>query len=226
MAVSLAKKKDYSYKKTRLMPGNTPDEAVQQAFVSEIQQMLSEAEETGAAVLFLDPMHQIHNNENGYMWQLRGAEGTAQIPSNSGRRRLNIIGAINPHTLTPTTLLIEGSCDKEVIIAFLELIKQDYPQTRSITVVLDNAAYNRAYDVVEKAEQLGITLKYLPPYSPNLNLIERLWKFFKKKVTKNTYYSTFDEFYQAVVNFFKHFDQYHGELASLLAPNFEIIKAV
>ena len=158
-------------------------------------------------------------------WQLRGAEGTAQIPSNSGRRRLNIIGAINPHTLTPTTLLIEGSCDKEVIIAFLELIKQDYPQTRSITVVLDNAAYNRAYDVVEKAEQLGITLKYLPPYSPNLNLIERLWKFFKKKVTKNTYYSTFDEFYQAVVNFFKHFDQYHGELASLLAPNFEIIKA-
>ena len=60
---------------------------------------------------------------------------------------------------------------------------------------------------------------------PNLNLIERLWKFFKKKVTKNTYYSTFDEFYQAVVNFFKHFDQYHGELASLLAPNFEIIKA-
>ena len=207
------------------MPGNTPDEAVQQAFVSEIQQTLSEAEETGAAVLFLDPMHQIHNNENGYMWQLRGAEGTAQIPSNSGRRRLNIIGAINPHTLTPTTLLIEGSCDKEVIIAFLELIKQDYPQTRSITVILDNAAYNRAYDVVEKAEQLGITLKYLPPYSPNLNLIERLWKFFKKKVTKNTYYSTFDEFYQAVVNFFKHFDQYHGELASLLAPNFEIIKA-
>ena len=160
------------------------------------------------------------------MWQLRGAEGTAQIPSNSGRRRLNIIGAINPHTLDSHNVVDRRQLnDKEVIIAFLELIKQDYPQTRSITVVLDNAAYNRAYDVVEKAEQLGITLKYLPPYSPNLNLIERLWKFFKKKVTKNTYYSTFDEFYQAVVNFFKHFDQYHGELASLLAPNFEIIKA-
>ena len=146
--------------------------------------MLSEAEETGAAVLFPDPMHQIHNNENGYMWQLRGAEGTAQIPSNSGRRRLNIIGAINPHTLTPTTLLIEGSCDKEVIIAFLELIKQDYPQTRSITVVLDNAAYNRAYDVVEKAEQLGITLKYLPPYSPTSTSLNGCGNSSKRKSLK------------------------------------------
>ena len=87
---------------------------------------------------------------------------------------------INSQTLTPTTFLIAVSCDKEVIIAFLELIKQDYRETSTITVLLDNATYNRAYDVVEKAQQLGITLRYLPPYSLNLTLIERLWKFFKK----------------------------------------------
>ena len=155
-----------------------PDEVVQEAFIVGIQQTLIEAEETGGAVPFRDPMHQIHNNENDYMWQFRGAAGAVQIPSNTGRRRLSIIGAINPQTLIPTTFLIEVSCDKEVIIAFLELIKQDYRETSTITVLLDNATYNRVYDVVEKAQQLGITLKYLPPYSPNL--IERLWKFFKK----------------------------------------------
>ena len=118
------------------------------------------------------------------MWQFRGAEGNVHLPPNAGRRRLSIIGAINPQTLIPTTFLIEVSCDKEGIIAFLELIKQDYRETSTITVLPDNATYNRAYDVVEKVQQLGITLKYLPPYSPDLNLIERLRKFFKKKVGK------------------------------------------
>ena len=101
------------------MSGNTPDEVVQEAFIVEIQPTLIKAEEIAGAVLFLDPMHQIHNNENDYMWQFRGAAGAVQIPSNTGRRRLSIIGAINPQTLTPATFLIEVSCDKEVIIVFL-----------------------------------------------------------------------------------------------------------
>ena len=104
-----------------------------------------------------------------------------QIPSNTARRRFNIIGAINSQTLTPTTFLIAVSCDKEVIIAFLELIKQDYRETSTITVLLDNATYNRAYDVVEKAQQLRITLKYLPPYSPDLNLIATTLEILQKE---------------------------------------------
>ncbi|MEI8129134.1 MAG: transposase [bacterium] len=66
---------------------------------------------------------------------------------------------------------------------------------------------------------------YLPPYSPNLNLIERIWKFFKKKITKNNYHPTFEDFYQAVDNFFKDFNNFQEELKSLLTFNFEIIKA-
>ena len=119
-----------------------------------------------------------------------------------------------------TTLLIEGSCDREVIKGFLRQIRQDYPKAPKITVFLDNAGYNRAYDVQELAKMLNITLSYLPPYAPNLNLIERLWKFFKKKVMKNTYYSSFQSFYQAIDNFFKNFSDYERELTSLLTLNF------
>ncbi|MBN2664002.1 MAG: transposase [Bacteroidales bacterium] len=70
-----------------------------------------------------------------------------------------------------------------------------------------------------------IELFYLPPYSPNLNLIERFWRFFKKKVMKNKYYKDFKEFEKKVTNFFEDFDTYNAELKKLLTLNFGIIKA-
>ena len=68
-------------------------------------------------------------------------------------------------------------------------------------MVLDGAAYNRAKKVRECAKKLRIDLIYLPAYSPNLNVTERLWKFMKKKVTVNTYYEGFDDFKNALTNF-------------------------
>jgi transposase len=167
----------------------------------------------------------MHNNENGYSWQKRGKAGTKKVLSNTGRRRLNIIGALNPIKIAVTTLITECKCDREVIKAFFKEIRKDYPGNIKINLILDNATYNKAYDVQELAEELNIDLIYLPPYAPNLNLIERVWKFFKKKTTKNNYYPTFMEFYQAVDNFFKGFNNFQDELKSLLTFNFEIIKA-
>lgn len=103
-------------------------------------------------VLFADPVHQIHNNENDYAWQFRGKEGTKTVLANTGRRRLNIIGALNPLQLKTTTLLMEGSCDREVIKALLRQIRKDYPEAPKITMFLDNAGYNRAHDVQELAQ--------------------------------------------------------------------------
>jgi transposase len=208
-----------------LIPGKVPDVLTQEAFVKKISDAVEEAREGENVVLFSDPVHQIHNNENDYAWQFKGKEGTKNVLANAGRRRLNIIGALNPLLLKTTTLLMEGSCDREVIKVFLRQIRQDYPNAPKITVFLDNAGYNRAYDVQELAQELNITLSYLPPYAPNLNLIERLWKFFKKKVMKNTYYPSFQSFYQAIDNFFKNFSDYEKELTSLLTLKFQIIKA-
>jgi len=176
-------------------------------------------------LLFADPVHQVHNNENDYCWQLRGRENTKAALANTGRRRLNIIGAINPVNLQPTVMLTEENCCVEVMEAFLEEIRSQYCTATNICIILDNARYQRAYCVQRKAEQLNINLIFLPPYCPNLNLIERLWRYFKRKVMKNKYYETFAEFETCVEQFFINFDQHLGDLKSLLSFKFGIIKA-
>jgi len=181
--------------------------------------------DTKEVLLYLDPMHQIHNNENDYSWQPTGVEGTKKVLANTGRKRLNIIGAINPVTFKPTILLTEENCCAEVIEAFLDEVKKQYCDATAICIILDNARYQRSYLVQEKAKTLSIDLVYLPPYSPNLNLIERLWRYFKKKVMKNTYYKDYACFEKAVDTFFKTFDEKLTDLQSLLNFKFGIIKA-
>ncbi len=181
--------------------------------------------DSSQVLLFLDPMHQIHNNENDYAWQLKGKENTKLVKANTGRRRVNIVGAINPVSLQPTVVITEQNCCEELIHAFLYEIKEQYSKATTICVILDKARYQRAYSVLNLADKLGIDLVYLPPYCPNLNLIERLWKFFKKKVMKNKYYQSFEEFESKISNFFKEFDIHKDELKTLLNFKFGIIKA-
>lgn len=185
--------------------------------------MIENSKKKNEIVLFLDPTHQIHNNVNGYQWQNKGKTGTKKVLSNTGRKRITIIGAIELLTLKPTTIITESNCDKEMLVYFLNQVKKDYVKAKRIKIILDNATYNRAYSVQDEAKKLGIDLIYLPPYSPNLNLIERLWKFFKKKILINKYYQTFSEFYEVVIDFFRNFEEFIPELKTLLSCNFEII---
>ncbi len=91
-----------------------------------------------------------------------------------------------------------------------------------ITVVLDNARYQRCRLVQWQAAQLGIELLFLPPYSPNLNLIERLWKFVKKKCLYSKYYDKFDKFQRAISECLEEASTIHKtELDSLLTLNFQ-----
>ena len=187
--------------------------------------LISEASSRNNKVYFLDPMHQVHNNTNDFGWQPIGAKGTKQVKANTGRRRLNIIGALDPITLLPLIILTESNCNKEFMISYLTYIREQNLSVNKIYVILDNAGYNRAYEVQNIAEELGIVLIYLPPYCPNLNLIERLWKFFKRKVMKNQYYKTFEEFSYNLSLFFANYTEFMPELKSLLTLNFGIIKA-
>lgn len=171
-------------------------------------------------------MHQIHNNDNDYAWQIKGGEGTKRVRANTGRRRLNILGAYNPVFFTPTTFVTETNCDQETMQSFFGVIRETYPTQTNIIVYLDNARYQRAYEVQRKAQEYNIELKYLPPYAPNLNLIERLWRWSKKHLFKNTYYPSFEEFYDTIITFFQHPEQFRDELEKLMTLNFEIIKAI
>ena len=227
MALSLFEKKlNLSHKKTRLIPGKIPDIKTQTDFIYDLNTKLIECiDNKKNKLFFFDPVHQTHNNENDYAWMEKGANGTKTVFSNTGRRRINIIGALNALELEMTTVVSEANCNKDLIMIFLKELKDDNPECEKIYLIMDNASYNRAYDVVNKAKENNIELIYLPAYSPNLNIIERLWRFFKKKLTKNKYYEHFTEFEEKINEFFKNIKNYEEELYNLLTLNFQILKA-
>jgi len=135
------------------------------------------------------------------------------------------LGALNPINLNPTALVTESNCDQEAMKVFLKEIRKEYPKADIIHAILDNARYHYAESVKEEAKRLKIKLVFLPPYCPNLNLIERLWKFLKKKLKKNKFYDTFEKFINAIYKFFKNIKQHKKELKRLLTLNFEIIQS-
>ena len=195
----------------------------QEAWIEKIASLLERAEKGEIILVFADPTHPTHNSENGRRWQMRGREGTVTVLSNSGRKRLTILGALNPITLQPTILLTEDNCDTLMTEAFLEELRKEYPNMDiPIVAILDNAKYNHGAE--DRATELNINLEFLPPYSPNLNLIERLWKFYKKTVKQDQYHATFKEFYDATMAFFQNIEDHRPELESLLSHKFEIIK--
>jgi transposase len=199
---------------------------VQNNFVNKLADLLLECiNNKKHKLFFFDPVHQTHNNENARGWMEKGAEGTKNVLSNTGRRRVNIIGGLNALELEMVTIVTEANCNKELMVCYLEELKACNPECEEIYIVLDNASYNRAYEVKNKAVELGIKLVYLPPYCPNLNIIERLWKFFKKKIMKNMYYKEFNDFLDNIYTFFKDIKEYENELLNLLSLNFQIIKA-
>ena len=168
-------------------------------------------------------MHQVYNSVNSYLWQIKGKDGTKQISSNTGRRRLNILGGLNLVDLDIIPFITEENCNKDTIKVFLDETKKTYSKAKKITIFLDNARYQRNYEVQDYAKKLGITLDFMPPYCPNLCLIERLWKFFKKKVVNNRYYETWNKFYDFVCKFFQDWEKWKPELKTLLTLKFEII---
>ena len=93
---------------------------------------------------------------------------------------------------------------------------------RQIYTIADNARYYKNKDLKEWIKDTKIIQVFLPPYSPNLNIIERLWKFLKKKVINSNFFRTKHEFRDAVHTFFENVSKYKNKLASLLTLNFLI----
>ena len=113
-----------SYKKTRLIPGKAPSESIQGDFVNKLSNLLLTCiDNKKHKLFFFDPVHQTHNNENDRSWMEKGAEGTRNVLSNTGRRRVNIIGGLNALELEMVTIVTEANCNKELMICYLEELK-------------------------------------------------------------------------------------------------------
>lgn len=190
----------------------------QAAFLAqELQPRLAEATAGRRKVFFVDAAHFVLAPFLGFLWSL----ARLFIRAPSGRQRFNVLGALD--AITKEIFLVTNQtyitslqvCD---LLTQLAAASTGLP----LTVVLDNARYQRCKLVIAHAASLGIELLFLPPYSPNLNLIERLWKFVKKQCLYSTYYDKFDKFKEAISDCLENASLKHkSELHSLLTLNFQ-----
>ena len=187
----------FSYKKPAIVPGKANKEQQQQwmAEYEKLRHVLPKDE----TICFVDGVHPTHNVQPAYGWIKRGVR--KEIPANTGRSRLNLSGIIN--VMTHNVMVQEDqTLNAETTIRFFQKIEEAYSNKRKIHVFCDNAPYYRNKAVKQYLETSKISLHFLPPYSPNLNPIERLWKWMKERIIYNTYYEHFEDFKEAILGFF------------------------
>lgn len=203
-----------------LPPNKTIEEhaATQAEFLETKLEPQLEVARTGKGhVFFVDAAHFVMGSFLCCVWCLV----RLLIRGGSGRKRYSVLGAWNAVTrelvsvTTDATVTAVTMCDLLKKIAALGL-------RGPITLVLDNARYQHCTLVMDLAKSLGIHLQFLPSYSPNLNLIERLWKFIKKQVLYGRHYATFRDFCAAIDGCLEKIPTEHREaLRTLMASNFQ-----
>ena len=213
---TLLHKLGFSYKKPKGVPGKANLEE-QKEFIKSYKRL----RDKGGLLYFADSTHPMLNPVLSCGWIRKGEE--FDIKTNSGRQRVNINGAIEINTLS----VVSRSCERvngDSMCDLLRAVRLRHLGERKIWMVLDNAPYNRSYKVRELGKELGIKIMYLPPYSPNLNPIERFWKFVKKKVMANTYFPDLDSFKKELMLFLRGVRKHKAELSTLITDNFHLVK--
>ena len=211
---------DFTYKKSKLVPAKA-DANKQQEFLEELKNIREKKGEQDP-ILYMDGVHPQHNTMLAYGWIKKGEDNI--IKSNTGRQRVNINGALDADT-HDIIVRDDKSINAITTIELLKKIEEAYPLAVVIYIVCDNAKYYRSRLVRAFLNHSKIEFLFLPSYSPNLNLIERIWKFMRKKILYNKYYEKFDDFKEAVLGFFENIGEYKAELESLLTLNFQILNA-
>ena len=218
---NLLRHKGYRRIKTRLLPGPVDEDkqGEQREFIERYFNLKAELGPTDR-IYHLDAVHPPHNVSRSYVWTKKGRR--RRIPSNSGRKRYNILGAYCP--LDQEYLDIRGTTNAngETLQKLIYKIRARHPEAKRIILILDNARYNHAKIVRTHIDQTNVELLHLPAYSPNLNLIERLWRFFKDKVM-TTYHESFEKFVDEIDKVLDNLAEYADKLASLMTEKFEIL---
>ena len=184
---------------------------------TKLEPALAEARVGQRHVFFVDAAHFVMGSFLCCLWSVV----RMMIRGGSGRKRYNVLGAWNAVTRELVTVVNDSYINA---LSVCELLRKLAALSLGapITLVLDNARYQRCAVVQELAQSLGIELLFLPSYSPNLNLIERLWKFVKKKALNGRHYATFDQFQAAIDGCLdKVPTEYQKELETLMTHQFQ-----
>jgi transposase len=216
--VDLLKRIGFTYKKTKEVPCER-DAEKQEVFVEKLSGILSDMDES-SVVYYADGVHPTHNSRSTYAWIEKGED--LEQPTVSGRDRININGLLNAKDVTDVIAHECASVNAESTMKMYQAALEKHPHAKCIYIISDNARYYKNKYLNEWLKETKIKQIFLPPYSPNLNLIERLWRFLRKKVINTNFYRTKDLFREAVRSFFKHISNYKQELETLLTLNFRL----
>jgi transposase len=186
----------FSHKKPAIVPGKA-NRTLQEQWIKEYE-ALKAGLPADEAICFIDGVHPTHNTKPAYGWIKTGER--KEIPTNTGRQRLNLSGAID--IITRKVLVQrDDSLNAQSTIAFLRKIEMAYPEAHRVHLFCDNARYYRNKEVTAYLVDSKIKMHFLPSYSPNLNPIERLWKLMNEEVLYNKYYESITSFTDAVLGF-------------------------
>jgi transposase len=188
-----------------------------------LEPRLEEARQGRRQVYFVDASHFVFATFVGLVWCwtrrcLRAA---------SGRKRYNVLAALNAVSHTLIQVSNHSYINAPSVCDLLHAVALAAVPGVAITLVLDNARYQKCALVQTLAVQLGIELLYLPPYSPNLNLIERVWKFVKAECLRSSYYESYEEFNAAIQQCLDDLPTKHkAAIDSLLTHKFQTFENV
>jgi transposase len=206
-----------------LKTGHVPakaDPVAQQLFLEEkLSPLLAMAKAGECHLLFMDAAHFVLLPFVGILWCF----ARVFIKAAAGRNRINVLGALDAVTLKMETVVNTTYVNAETIAEMLEKLAKRFTQL-PIYVVLDNARYQHCDYVKELAKTLGIHLVFLPPYSPNLNLIERVWRYIKKDVLGTHYFDCAKKFHEAIETSLFEINHNHNRMAdmkTLITPRFQ-----
>lgn len=203
------------------------DRAKQAEFLKDYEADKIQAPKEGWRRYFVDGVHPLYGMEVlFYCWLLAGQR--FELGVGGGRKRLNILGAYSPddHEYLDKRY-VDENLNAQSVIALLELMRERHPDTKHFRIYLDNARYQHAVLlkewIAQMAKEHGVIfdLKHLPAYSPNLNLIERLWKFLRKEALQK-WHPTFEDMQKAVAEVLDHLDRYEGKLKTLMTERFHL----
>src|SRR5437763_468549 len=207
------------------------DHGKQQEFVAEYEQDKQKVQDEGWRRYFIDGVHPLYGLEVVfYCWLLAGQR--FEVGVGGGRKRLNILGAYCPDDMEYLDRRYTGeNLNAQSVIELFTLMMARHPRTKHFRIYLDNTRYQHAkilkewIDETREAKGVTFDLRHLPGYSPNLNLIERLWKFLRKEALQK-WHPSFEEMQQAVADVLDNLPRYRKQLETLMTERFHLTPVV
>jgi transposase len=188
----------FRYKHPKAVPAKA-DVAKQEEFIEKYIELVADTP-VNEPILFMDSAHPTMATKVACGWIRKGVD--KPIAQTASRTRVNVMGAIELTSMNVMTCRPDH-VNAQTTVVFFDQLKAAYPIAPRIHIILDQSGYHRSVFVQEEALKRNIVLHYLPPYSPNLNPIERLWKVMNEKVRNNVFFTSAKHFREAISEFFE-----------------------